>query len=250
MFETKLCNNSMEGMFDFYAVNRYNYEKCGREYRKAMKVDRKETLRYLGYRGQNPDIQTEELINEVSEELEQNSLPKSVYREYDCSIAGNLVQVGPLTVNSSHLSRNLQGCEKVVILAATIGRCADLMIKKYSVTNMAKAAVVQAAGASAIENYVDEVEAEVRKSAEERGLYLRPRFSPGYGDFPLEYQKEVFQLLECSKRIGVTLTAGNLMMPTKSVTAVIGLTTQKQKSCHQKNCSSCEKTDCEFRLEG
>lgn len=214
-----------------------------------MKVDKKETLRYLGYRGQEPDAQTEKIIEEVAEELERDSLPKSVYREYDCNITGNLVEIGPLKVESKHLSINLQGCEKAVILAATIGRCADMMIKKYSVTNMAKATVVQAAGASAIENYVDEVEEEIRKDALNRGLYLRPRFSPGYGDFPLEYQKEVFQLLECSKRIGITLTQGNLMMPTKSVTAVIGLTTQEKQSCHKKSCSSCEKTDCEFRME-
>ena len=214
-----------------------------------MKVDRKETLRYLGYRGSQLDEQTEKMIEEVTAELERDSLPKSVYREYDCKVVENQVRIGQHTVVSNHLAKNLQGCERAVILAATIGRAADLMIKKYSVVNMAKATVVQAAGASAIENYVDEVEDEIRKSAESRGLYLRPRFSPGYGDFPLECQKDIFQMLECSKRIGITLTEGNLMMPTKSVTAVIGLTTEKYQSCHQKNCSRCEKTDCEFREE-
>ena len=100
------------------------------------------------------------------------------------------------------------------------------MIKKYSVVNIAKAAVTQAAGAACIESYVDEVEAAIRQEAMKRGMYLRPRFSPGYGDFPLEYQKDIFEILECSKRIGVTLTEGNLMMPSKSVTALIGLTTK------------------------
>lgn len=214
-----------------------------------MKADRKETLRYLGYHGQALDARTEKMIEEMAEELEQNSLPKSIYREYDCKTEGNLVEIGPLIIKSSHLSRNLRGCEKAVVLAATIGRTADMMIKKYSVLNMAKAAVVQAAGAAAIESYIDEVENKIRKEAAERSLYLRPRFSPGYGDFSLDYQKDVFQLLECSKRIGLTLTEGNLMMPTKSVTAVIGLTTEKQKSCHMKNCQNCQKTDCEFRAE-
>lgn len=214
-----------------------------------MKVDKKETLRYLGYRGNTPDAQIEKLIQEVTEELERESLPKSVYCEFPCEVVGNQVKIGPFSVESNHLSKNLHGCERAIILAATIGRSADLLIKKYSVINLAKATIVQAAGASAIENYVDEVEEEIRKNAEERGLYLRPRFSPGYGDFPLECQKEVFQLLECSKRIGITLTKGNLMMPTKSVTAVIGLTREKYQSCHQKNCSRCEKTDCEFREE-
>lgn len=215
-----------------------------------MRIDRKETLRYLGYQNHKPDVQTRQLLEEISQELEQGSMPKSIYRELKCAVEGTQVMLGPLTIQSSHLAKNLEGCEKAVLLAATIGRCADLLIKKYSVTNMAKAAVVQAAGASGIEVYVDEIEEEIRKAAKARGLYLRPRFSPGYGDFLLEYQKDVFQLLECGKRIGITLTEGNLMMPSKSVTAVIGLTDRRQESCHKKTCGSCQKTDCEFRQEG
>lgn len=212
-----------------------------------MKVDRAEALRYLGYRGQKIDKQTEELLEETIGELERDSLPKSICREYDCRVAGDDILLGSLAVTSKNLARNLRGCRRVVLLAATIGRGADFMIKRYSVVNMAKAAVAQAAGAACIESYVDEVEDSIRESAQKRGLYLRPRFSPGYGDFPLEYQRDIFDLLECSKRIGLTLTEGNLMMPSKSVTAVIGLTSQANESCHQKNCSLCEKTDCEFR---
>lgn len=204
-------------------------------------------MRYLGYRGQEMDGRMEELLEETMIELERDSLPKSICQEYDCRVAGDEVLLGNLAVTSKNLARNLRGCSRAVLLAATIGREADLMIKRYSVTNLAKAAIVQAAGASYIESYVDEVENSIREDAQKRGLYLRPRFSPGYGDFPLEYQKDIFALLECNRRIGVTLTEGNLMMPSKSVTAVIGLTPLVHESCHQKGCSQCEKEDCEFR---
>lgn len=214
-----------------------------------MQVDRKETLRYLGYRGQEIDEKTQQLLDEAAAELERESSPKSVYQEYPCQVKGNQILIGNLTVTSANLARNLKGCEAVVLLAATIGRGADFMIKKYSVVNIAKAAIIQAAGASYIESYVDEVEAKIRQEALARGLYLRPRFSPGYGDFPLECQKELFEMLECSKRIGVALTEGNLMMPSKSVTALIGLTTKERESCQMKTCMQCEKTDCEFRKE-
>lgn len=214
-----------------------------------MTADRKETLRYLGYRGQEIDSQTAQMIDDIATELEKSSLPKSIYREYDCKVTGSEVEFGGLTIRSRNLATNLKGCERVVLLAATIGRQADFMIKKYSVSNMAKAAVVQAAGAACIESYVDEVEADIREDAKARGLYLRPRFSPGYGDFALEHQRDIFQMLECSKRIGLTLTEGNLMMPSKSVTAVIGLTTKKRESCQMEKCSCCGKADCEFRQE-
>lgn len=212
-----------------------------------MRADRAETLRYLGYRGQEIDSRTQELLDKISAELEQNSSPGSIYREYDCRVTDDTVSFGGLTITSRNLARNLRGCEKVVLLAATIGRTADLMIRQYSVTNLAGAVIVQAAGAACMESYVDEVEDSIRREAEKRGLYLRPRFSPGYGDFALEYQKDIFDMLECSRRVGITLTQGNLMLPSKSVTAIIGLTTQERESCHRTDCSQCGKTDCEFR---
>lgn len=214
-----------------------------------MRADRKETLRYLGYRGQEIEEQTERMIEETAQELERSSMPKSIYREYACEVTEDRVKLGELEIESRNLATNLKGCERAVLLAATIGRAADFMIKKYSVSNMAKATVVQAAGAACIESYVDEVEDIIRKDAAKRGLYLRPRFSPGYGDFALECQRDIFDMLECSKRIGVTLTEGNLMMPTKSVTAVIGLTTKERESCQMEKCSLCARTDCEFRIQ-
>ncbi len=214
-----------------------------------MKVDRKEALRYLGYGRKEADGQTQRLLDGVAEELEQDSLPKSIYREYGCKVEGNVVSFGNLDITSSSLAKNLEGCERIVLLAATIGRAADLMIKKYSVVNLAKAAIVQAAGAAYIESYMDEIESEIQREAKKQGLYLRPRFSPGYGDFPLECQKDIFAMLECSKRIGIALTAGNLMMPSKSVTALIGLTPIERQSCQMAACSQCEKTDCVFRAD-
>ncbi len=215
-----------------------------------MRVDRKETLRYLGYRGQELDAKTSQMLEEVATELEAASSPKSIYREYDCEVSGTQIKLGGLLINSRNLAVNLKGCERAVLLAATIGRAADLMIRKYSISNMAKAAMVQAAGAAGIESYVDQIEDSIRQEVNNRGYYLRPRFSPGYGDFALDYQRDIFQILECEKRIGLTLTEGNLMMPSKSVTAVIGLTTEEWKSCQMKKCSLCAKTDCEFRQEG
>ncbi len=214
-----------------------------------MRADRKETLRYLGYRGQEMEEQTIRMIEEAAKELERASMPKSIYREYVCEVTEGCVKLGELTIESQNLATNLKGCERAVLLAATIGRAADFMIKKYSVANMAKAAIVQAAGAACIESYVDEIEDAIREDAKKRGLYLRPRFSPGYGDFALEYQKDIFHMLECQKRIGVTLTEGNLMMPSKSVTAIIGLTTKERESCQMAKCSLCENIDCEFRMQ-
>ena len=66
-----------------------------------------------------------------------------------------------------------------------------------------------------------------RFKAEYRGLPLSARFSAGYGDVPLELQRDIFALLDCPRRIGLTLNESLLMSPSKSVTAIVGISRGK-----------------------
>ena len=111
---------------------------------------------------------------------------------------------------------------------------------------MSKAVILQAAAAAMLEDYCDEVNEQIRRDYESRGLYLRPRFSPGYGDFPLSCQPQLLGCLEAGKRIGITLTDSYLMAPSKSVTAVIGVS-PLSRTCTVKGCEACGKTDCTYR---
>jgi cobalamin-dependent methionine synthase I len=134
-------------------------------------------------------------------------------------------------------------------MAATLGIEADKLMQKYEILNMAKASITQSCGAACIEAYCnilqERILEDVVASTGEK-LYLRPRFSAGYGDVPLEVQRDIFRALECTKRIGLTLTESLLMYPTKSVTAFIGLTANPE-SCHVGKCKSCNNINCEFR---
>ena len=76
-------------------------------------------------------------------------------------------------------------------------------------------------------------------------MQLRPRFSPGYGDLPLELQKDVFRVLDCPRKIGLSLNESLLMSPSKSVTAIIGIGKGDVEA--ENKCSACEKTDCAYR---
>ena len=63
----------------------------------------------------------------------------------------------------------------------------------------------------------------MRQTKLKMGETLRPRFSAGYGDLPLEYQRRIFDLLDPPTHIGLTLNDSYLMSPSKSVTALIGV---------------------------
>jgi cobalamin-dependent methionine synthase I len=219
------------------------------------RVNLREIYRYLGYGTVIPDDDIKAVINEVVDSLINVIKPKNIYRIYECNIWGREITLSDsaksdkMVIDSRNLSENLFGCHKVVLMAATLGIEADKLMQKYEVVNMAKASITQACGAACIEAYCNILQEEILVDVmEETGkkLYLRPRFSPGYGDVPLELQREIFRALECTKRIGLTLTESLLMYPTKSVTAFIGLTTNPQ-SCHVGRCNNCDKKDCEFR---
>lgn len=147
---------------------------------------------------------------------------------------------------SRSLSRNLKDCEQVILFAATLGTEADSLIRKYSKLQMSKAVTMQAAATAMIESYCDEINTELKETFEKKGLYLRPRFSPGYGDFPLECQRDITAVLETAKRIGIMLTDSLLMTPSKSVTAVMGVS-RKPHRCEVRGCELCSKTDCAYR---
>ena len=228
-----------------------------------MDVNRREIYRYLGIKAnEKPDAATEKLAEECIAELSEKCRPRSFARWFPCAVteaaapgsievpqvadaAAPLIDFSCFQVKSRDLAKNLKGCGQVILFAATIGEGADFLTRKYSRTNVAKAVVMQAAAAAMVEAFCDEENEKLREQAEEQGWFLRPRFSPGYGDFSLEHQRDFARVLEMQKTVGITLSESLLMLPTKSVTAVIGAGRTDTK-CVLSGCESCGNADCAF----
>ena len=211
----------------------------------------KEVQRYMGYHGISgitPDMQ--ERINKAVDQVSTQSHPRLVIKEFRISVTSKTVVIHAdnedVTLESESLCRNLSGCQRALLLAATIGPSCDMLVRRAAVKSAADAAVFQAAGAAAIEAFLDSENDRLRKEYESDDLYLRPRFSPGYGDLNLDHQKDWFRLLDISKHTGIELTDSLLMVPTKSVTAIIGIGGDK-RSCTGSGCGSCNmKNTCEY----
>lgn len=209
--------------------------------------ERSEVLRYLGYRGAQPDEMVEQNLDRCIAELQSAAAPKSVFQEFELShLAEGTMKTGGVLIRSKNLARTLKGCTSVYLMAATLGLAVDRLITRASAVRMSDAVLYQAAAAAMIEAYCDEVNDTLREEAERVGLYCRPRFSPGYGDFRIEHQRDISRLLDTPRKIGLTVTESCLLVPIKSVTAVIGLSNSPQP-CHRKGCEECSKQDCAFR---
>lgn len=221
-------------------------------------TDRREIRRFLGYYRKEADGAIEDQIESCLEEMCLAAEPRTVFRRCGLTcredgrilftaLPGDRVQGILMEVTSKSLSRNLRGCRGAYLMAATLGPGPDLVVRRAGIISPGKMVICQAAGAAMTEAWCDEVNREIRKEASGLGLYCRPRFSPGYGDLPLALQKDFEKALEMKKEIGIALTDSLLMIPTKSVTAVIGLSEEKT-ACDIKGCEICEKApQCSFR---
>lgn len=210
-------------------------------------IDRREVARYLGYRGAEPDAAMAAGIEDALKALAAAAEPRHIARRFPLRWRGETtIAIEGLVIESRALAKNLRGCEEAFLMAATLGIAPDRLIARAQAAGeMGRAMLLQAASAAMIEAFCDQINDGLRGEVAREGLSLRPRFSPGYGDFPLESQAGLFQLLGVQKHVGIALTDALLMIPTKSVTAVIGIA---RTGCEApKGCAACDKTDCDFR---
>lgn len=189
---------------------------------KEPSINKKEIMRYMSSQGGGDEILglVDECLTEVREMLQY----KVCYAILTAETDSNIISLPCGQIASRNLAKNLSGCDKAIIFAATIGIGIDRLISKYSRLSPAKALCLQAIGAERVEALCNDFCEKMESEFQGKGEKLRPRFSPGYGDLPLETQKMIFSLLDCPKRIGVTLGDTLLMSPSKSVTAFIGIT--------------------------
>lgn len=214
-----------------------------------LTIDRKEVVRYLGVRGQDPETYMPEEIGSVEAEVLEAAEPRSVTRRVGVSrTAPGKVRIGDMDVRSADLYKNLKGCTAAWLMAATIGPAVDRLIRRYEIRSASRAMIAQAVSAAAVESYCDEINEALRERSREDGEYLRPRFSPGYGDFSLEHQRDMDRMLDLAKHTGIHLTEGLLMVPSKSVTAVIGISPD-DTNCILQGCEACGREDCPYRRD-
>lgn len=208
-------------------------------------INKKEILRYAGVHGDAPEL--EETLQSCLRELDGKLTYKICYCEFPIVHYDGYIDLGFSKATSSALKRNLTGCESIVLFAGTIGIGLDRLIARYSSVSPVKSFMFQAIGAERIESLCDVFNDEIDAQKTEEGYSTRPRFSPGYGDLPLDAQQSIFNVLDCPRKIGLTLNQSMLMSPSKSVTALIGVSKEICGAKHKENCEICSKKDCLYR---
>lgn len=218
-----------------------------------IKLDRiniQETLRYLHYGNSVPDSNILKLINDCEQKLLSVIEPRYLHTAFNISHTENSIMLEncTLSLTGEDIRNHLKGCEKAVLFCATISSGADKLLRSAQVSNMAEALVLDSLASVAIEQVCDKVEEIIRSAYP--NMYSTWRFSPGYGDLPITTQAEFLNVLNAPRRIGLTTNSSFILTPSKSVTAIIGLS-KTPIYRKNRNCDECSlaKT-CAYRKNG
>lgn len=188
-------------------------------------IKKEEVLRYLGYRGSEIPPHTERLIDGCIIETLGMVRPSYLYQKYSIHTSGDGIHLDgtEIVLTGKDIQAHLNGCQEVYLLCATIGMFVDKNIRLRMVMEPAAGVILDSCGSVAVEQVVDAVEKEIEKEVMEQGKQITWRFSPGYGDLPLTIQRDIADILDIHRKLGVSVNEDMLMTPSKSVTAIIGV---------------------------
>lgn len=214
-----------------------------------MELDLAEALRYLGVKGE-PGPELYEEMSAIGDRLVRSVEPRYLYRASRVALGeeGVALEGLGLTLPGTLARRMLEGCGQAMLLVCTLGAGFEAMLRAEQARSMARAAMLDACGSVWVEAGCAAAEEEI--AAHAPGSYLTDRFSPGYGDLPLDLQGDICAVLDASRRLGLTVTESLLLNPVKSVTAVIGVSDRPQMA-RVRGCDYCQMRErCPLRKGG
>lgn len=206
-----------------------------------------EALRYM----QSGDIpETRKKAGRALELLRCVSAPRYIYRLFplERQKEGILLSGTDILLRGNSADIMLRGCHSAVILICSIGFGFEAELRKAQARSMADAVILDACGSALVEEGCDEAERDIQAALP--GMFLTDRFSPGYGDLDLNLQRDISRLLNAEKQLGAHLNDSLLFYPSKTVSAIIGISDERQPA-RIRGCDHCSmRESCALRKRG
>ena len=197
-----------------------------------MTIPVEEALRYMG--AAHADGSTRRLAEETAQMLEERLHPRYLWRAFRIIREDREIHLdgAGIRLPGQLAGKMLSECDTTVLMICTLGAGFDRIMKEWEARDMARAAVMDVCG-----NRFP-------------GMYCTDRFSPGYGDLPLSLQADFLRVLDAGRKLGITSNESFLLLPCKSVTAVVGLSDRPQ-GAKIRGCAYCAlRENCAYRKGG
>lgn len=214
------------------------------------KLNRNEALRYMGQADGRCDDKLKKVMETSEEKLLMAVKPRYVYKCFDFTEIkeGIRVEDTALVLYGEDIKKHLKGCEKLILMCATLSADVDRLIRITQINDMLSALALDCLASTAIEQLCDKVEFEIKEAFP--GYEMTWRYGVGYGDLPISLQKDFLKVLNAQKQIGLNVTESNILTPRKSVTCIIGLSVNKIEPS-KRGCAVCSLAgNCAYRKKG
>ena len=236
-----------------------------------QQINKKQWLDRLGVKG-DADMQLLQQMEAAERKLLGAARPQGVYRVLrlkggaDPESKSSIIELP-----GSAIKKHLEECNGMIVMAVTLGAGIDRLIRTAQIRDMAEAVLMDSGASVLAEQCAGILEEMIRTengaNAQERSgpaaaceaalvqgkrqqVYFTGRYSPGYGDFPIEMQKTLLQTVDGPKNIGLTANESSILIPRKSITAIIG-TADYPVTGYLATCDECTiKENCRLRAKG
>lgn len=221
-----------------------------------ININENEVLRYLQYKNQEL---SEDIKNQIQESIQLTKKiinPRYIYKTYSIKkykseedIKIVCLKEGNIKFESNDVYNLLFECDECILMSVTLGLEIEKEIRKLTYTDLTKGIIVDACATTAIEEVCDILQVNIEKSLLKEEKDITMRYSPGYGDLSIEKNIEIINILNSQKEIGLTVTENGIMIPRKSVVALIGISNNRIKKL-KKSCENCSnRHNCKYKKE-
>lgn len=201
-------------------------------------------LHFLGCKKEGLDVVLQQHIQQMKKTLIEVWEPRYVIRMLP--LDKKAMRVGSLTLAGHDMQRLLKESHACILMGATLGMAVDRKLKELQLQDMEQAVIFDACANAGIEAVCDTIQEKIQKQYP----HLTDRYSCGYGDLPIHIQKELCTLLDTPKQIGLYVNESSVLLPLKSVTAIIGIANRVQPAI-LRGCGYCPlRKDCAYRKGG
>lgn len=217
-----------------------------------LDIEEEEVYRYLGYKGNTPEDITLKVIDEVVTILKEKSTPKTEYKIFDITKTdeGYLLEGTTLVLTGKNISQMLSESKRCILMAVTLGQEVENVSRILQIKDLSKGVIFDACASSMVEDLCNQLEAIIKVDIDKQGKHFTDRFSPGYGDLPITIQPTICKVLDTAKTMGLNVSSSGIMIPRKSITAIIGIADTPQ-AMRIKGCAYCSLVrECEYRKLG